>query len=149
MIDPQHSASPQADVTVGMAQMEVLPGEPARNGARMLELIGEARGRGVSLLAFPEMCLPGYLLGDMWERPAFLRECETWARRIIAATADADGSMAVVFGAVIAEWDAKGEDGRVRKFNGYIMAQHGKALPHPGLGKPYGIKTLLPNYREF
>jgi NAD+ synthase (glutamine-hydrolysing) len=153
MINAQPSASPQAAVTVGMAQMEVLPGEPARNGARMLELIEEARGRGVSLLAFPEMCLPGYLLGDMWERPAFLRECETWARRIIAATASTSestgGSMAVVFGAVIAEWDAKGEDGRVRKFNGYIMAQHGKALRHPGLGKPYGIKTLLPNYREF
>ncbi len=139
----------EASALVGMAQMEVHPGEPARNGARMLEMIAEARGKGISLLAFPEMCLPGYLLGDMWERPAFLRECETWADRIIAVTGEPGAPVTVVFGTVIADWDAAGEDGRVRKYNGYILAQGGRALTHPGLGKPYGVKTLLPNYREF
>ncbi|MDB5104974.1 MAG: nadE [Fibrobacteres bacterium] len=135
-------------VTIGMAQMEVFPGDPARNGACMLRLIEEAREKAIDLLAFPEMCLPGYLLGDMWERPSFLRECEAWAERIIAATAGTP-SVAVVFGTVIPDWSAKGEDGRVRKYNGYIAAQAGKAVRHPGLDRDYGIKTLLPNYREF
>lgn len=143
---------PPADAmaVVGMAQMEIAPGEPARNGARMLELIAEARAQGIALLAFPELCLPGYLLGDMWERPAFLKECEAWTARIIAATGEPGAApIAVVFGTVIPDWGAKGEDGRVRKYNGCILAQGGSALRHPGLGRPYGIKTLLPNYREF
>jgi NAD+ synthase (glutamine-hydrolysing) len=140
-----------------MAQLEVFPGEPARNGQRMLDLIAEARVQGVDLLAFPEMALPGYLLGDMWERPAFLRECEAWSEKIVAATAAAEGTpasggksgIAVAFGTVIPDWEAKGEDGRPRKFNGYILAQGGKAVRHPGLDRDYGVKTLLPNYREF
>src|SRR5690606_32177864 len=124
-----------------------------------LEMIASARGKGVDLLVFPEMCVPGYLIGDMWERPAFLRECETWNQRIVAATdaVDAAGAvaaggarpMAAVFGTVIPDWKAKGEDGRPRKYNGYIAAMNGRAIRHPGLGRDYGIKTLLPNYREF
>ncbi|HKP94716.1 MAG TPA: NAD(+) synthase [Fibrobacteria bacterium] len=141
--------APEASATVAMAQLEVSPGEPARNGARMLELIAEARGRGVSLLAFPEMSLPGYLLGDMWERRSFLRECETWTERIIEATGHPGPPVTVVFGTVIADWRALGEDGRVRKYNGYVAARGGAALRHPGLDRPFGIKTLLPNYREF
>jgi NAD+ synthase (glutamine-hydrolysing) len=141
-----------------MAQMEVVPGDPARNGKRILELMDEARGQGVDLLVFPEMCLPGYLLGDMWERPAFLKECELWSNRIIGATAVSDrlalakegrAPMAIVFGTVVTDWQAKGEDGRVRKYNAYFAAQNGQALRHPGLNRSYGIKTLLPNYREF
>ncbi len=143
------SRGPEGSVTVAMAQLEVSPGEPARNGARMLGLIAEARGRGVSLLAFPEMSLPGYLLGDMWERPSFLRECEAWTGRIIEATALPGAPITVVFGTVIPDWRALGEDGRVRKYNGYVAAREGEALRHPGLDLPYGIKTLLPNYREF
>jgi NAD+ synthase (glutamine-hydrolysing) len=142
------SASGGGDIlTVGMAQMEVHPGEPARNAAAMLEILSAAKASRIDLLVFPEMCLPGYLLGDMWERPAFLRECELWAARIVEATRGL--GPAVVFGTVITDWGAKHEDGRPRKYNGFIAAQGGKALIHPGTGKPYGIKTLLPNYREF
>jgi len=138
-------------IKIAIAQMQVFPGDPARNGARMLELMDGARGLGAHLIAFPEMCIPGYLLGDMWERPAFLRECETWAARIVAATGPGGPGegLAAVFGTVIPEWDRKGEDGRPRKYNGFIVAQDGLAAMHPGLGRPYGIKTLLPNYREF
>lgn len=138
-------------IKIAIAQFQVFPGDPARNGARMLELMDGARGLGAHLIAFPEMCLPGYLLGDMWERPAFLRECEDWAARIAAATGPGGPGegLAAVFGTVAVEWDLKGEDGRPRKYNAFIAAQDGVALNHPGVGKPYGIKTLLPNYREF
>lgn len=138
-------------IKIAIAQMQVFPGDPARNGARMLELMDGARGLGAHLIAFPEMCVPGYLLGDMWERPAFLRECETWAGRIVAATGPGGPGegLAAVFGTVAVEWDRKGEDGRPRKYNGFVAAQDGAAAIHPGLGRPYGIKALLPNYREF
>ncbi len=138
-------------IKIAIAQFQVFPGDPARNGARMLELMDGARGLGAHLIAFPEMCLPGYLLGDMWERPAFLRECEEWAARIVSATGTGGPGegLAAVFGTVAVEWGLKGEDGRPRKYNAFIAAQDGVALDHPGLGRPYGIKTLLPNYREF
>ncbi len=125
--------------------MRVHPGEPARNAETVLRRMEEYRDRA-DLLVFPEMCLPGYLLGDAWERAAFLRDCEQWAGRIIAATAS---GPAVVFGTVAVDWNSKGEDGRPRKFNAWIAAAGGRALEHPSLGAPYGIKTLLPNYREF
>lgn len=138
-------------IKLAIAQFQVFPGEPARNGARMLELMDGARGLGAHLIAFPEMCIPGYLLGDMWERPAFLRECEAWAARVVAATGPGGPGegLAAVFGTVAVEWGEKGEDGRPRKYNAFVAAQDGVALIHPGLGRPYGIKTLLPNYREF
>jgi NAD+ synthase (glutamine-hydrolysing) len=138
-------------IRIAIAQMQVYPGDPARNGARMLELLDGAKGLGAHLVAFQEMCIPGYLLGDMWERPAFLRECETWAARIVAATGPGGPGegLAAVFGTVIPDWGTKGEDGRPRKYNGFVAAQDGQAIVHPGLGRPYGIKALLPNYREF
>jgi NAD+ synthase (glutamine-hydrolysing) len=138
-------------IKIAVAQFQVFPGDPARNGARMLELMDGARGLGAHLIAFPEMCVPGYLLGDMWERQSFLRDCEAWAERIVAATGPGGPGegLAAVFGNVAVAWGEKGEDGRPRKYNAFIAAQDGAAIIHPGLDLPYGIKTLLPNYREF
>jgi NAD+ synthase (glutamine-hydrolysing) len=132
---------------VALCQMRVHPGEPARNAAEMVRLLGELRGKA-DLAVFPELCVPGYFVGDAWERPAFLRECERWNARVIAATGDA-GAPAAVFGTVAVDWETKGEDGRPRKHNAWVVAQSGKALEHPALMRPYGVKTLLPHYREF
>lgn len=134
-----------ARLSLGLAQMEVIPGDPARNAGTALRMLDEAREGGLDALFLPELCLSGYLLGDMWEREAFLRECAYWQERLVRAS----GDMLVVFGNVVTEWGEKGEDGRPRKYNGYVAAHRGKALLHPGLGRPYGVKTLLPDYREF
>jgi NAD+ synthase (glutamine-hydrolysing) len=125
--------------------MRVHPGEPRRNAETILALLEAWRGR-VDLLAFPELCVPGYLLGDAWERAAFLRDCEEWNRRIVAATKN---GPAVIFGTVAVDWNARGEDGRARKFNAWIAAADGAAVEHPGTQRGFGFKTLLPNYREF
>lgn len=133
---------------IALCQLRVHPGEPARNAAAMLEHIRAQRGKA-DLLAFPELCVPGYLLGDAWERAAFLRECELWNERIIAATGEFPDSPAVVFGTVAVDWGVKGEDGRPRKYNAWVAAQRGAPVRHPGSGRPYGVKILLPHYREF
>ena len=130
---------------IALCQMRVHPGEPRRNGEAVLAAIEAWRGKA-DLIAFPEMCIPGYLLGDTWERAAFLRDCEAWNQKIIEATAD---GPAVIFGTVAVDAGARGEDGRPRKYNAFVFAATGRALEHPGTGRPYGIKTLLPNYREF
>ncbi|MDP6113492.1 MAG: hypothetical protein QGG53_16670, partial [Planctomycetota bacterium] len=58
-----------------LEQVDVLPGRPRENTALMLDRIAAARADGIELLVFPEMAVPGYLLGDEWERASFLREC--------------------------------------------------------------------------
>jgi predicted amidohydrolase len=51
-----------AELTVAAAQIACAPGDIAANLARHLAVIGEARGRGVELLVFPELSLTDYLV---------------------------------------------------------------------------------------
>jgi NAD+ synthase (glutamine-hydrolysing) len=125
--------------------MEVIPGRPDLNAAAMLAMIGEARGRGADLVIFPEMAIPGYLLGDTWEQHAFLRDCEEYGRTVVAASQ----GICVLFGNVAVDWDKRGDDGRVRKYNACLVAQDGVLRGGDNFPYPYRIKTLHPNYREF
>lgn len=130
---------------ISIAQIEIIPGRPDLNAEKMLRCIAEARQTGVNLLLFPEMSIPGYLLGDTWEQPAFLRDCEYWGKEIIQAT---DG-LCVMFGNVGIDWHKKNDDGRVRKYNAFFAAQNGVLLENENFPYPFRIKTLQPNYREF
>lgn len=47
------------------------------------------------------MSIPGYLLGDTWEQPAFLRDCEYWGDQIVKAS----GNLCVMFGNVAVDWN--------------------------------------------
>jgi NAD+ synthase (glutamine-hydrolysing) len=125
--------------------MEVIPGRPDLNSAEMLAMIAEARGRKADLVIFPEMAVPGYLLGDTWEQQAFLRDCEEYGRRIIAAS----HGLCVMFGNVGVDWSKRGDDGRVRKYNAFFTAQDGVLRGGEEFPYPFRIKTLQPNYREF
>ena len=104
---------------IAIAQMEVIPGRPDLNCRKMLVMIGEARSKKAQMVMFPEMAVPGYLLGDIWEQQAFLRDCENLGRRIVEAT---DG-ICVLFGNVGVDWDKIGDDGRVRKVHAFFIAQ--------------------------
>lgn len=132
-------------LTIRLAQIEVKPGRPVENTERMLDHILTAKQDGVGLIIFPEMCIPGYLLGDEWEHEAFLRECETCGKEILLASEN----ITTVFGNVGLDWKRRNEDGRVRKYNALFTADNKKFVGP--LGSPYDfvIKTLLPNYREF
>lgn len=130
---------------IALGQMEVVPGRPDLNTSAMLSMIAEARERQADLVIFPEMAIPGYLLGDTWEQQAFLRDCEEHGRRIIAAARD----ICVMFGNVAVDWTKKGDDGRVRKYNAFFIAQNGQLKGGDNFPYPFRIKTLQPNYREF
>ncbi|MCD8175275.1 MAG: NAD(+) synthase [Phascolarctobacterium sp.] len=131
-------------INISCAQMEVIPGHPDRNFKRMLEIIKKAREDKANILLFPEMCIPGYLIGDVWEQQAFLDDCAYYAREIAAAS----GGLCVMFGSVAFERDKLNEDGRVRKYNAAFAAQDGKLLKGY-LGRDFIMKNSLPNYREF
>ena len=111
----------------------------------MLRIIEQCRQASTRLLLFPEMSIPGYLLGDTWEQPAFLRDCEYWGDQIVKAS----GNLCVMFGNVAVDWNKTNDDGRVRKYNAFFTAQNGVLLQSAGFPYPFRIKTLQPNYREF
>lgn len=131
--------------TIRLVQLEVLPGRPRENTARVLDAVAQARAAGVALVAFPEMVVPGYLLGDEWERPAFLRECEACGEQIRAAAS----GITILFGNVGLDWQRVNEDGRVRKYNALFVAEEGRFIGPAGGPVPFVVKTLMPNYREF
>jgi NAD+ synthase (glutamine-hydrolysing) len=125
--------------------MEVAPGCPVENTRRMAQQISKAREDSIELVVFSEMAIPGYLLGDEWEREAFLRECEACGHEI----REAAKGLVVIFGNVAMDWTRHNEDGRVRKFNALFVAENGRFLEPEGSPYPFVIKALLPNYREF
>ena len=129
--------------------MDVKPGRPDRNVARMLEMIGQARAAALDLVAFPELCVPGYIVGDAWEMDALVRDFTEWDEEVRAASR----GITVVYGNVALDPGRIGEDGRVRKFNAVRVCRDGVEVPRAGLppGVPGGAhpKTLHPNYRFF
>ncbi|WP_348981100.1 NAD(+) synthase [Pelotomaculum sp. FP] len=133
-------------IRIAIGQMEVIPGRPDLNSATMLDMIGEARREQAQLVIFPEMAIPGYLLGDTWEYEAYLRDCEEYGRRIVEASTD---GICVLFGNVGVDWGKIGDDGRVRKYNAFFAAQGGRLCGGENFPYPFRIKTLQPNYREF
>lgn len=132
------------DIKIACAQIQVEPGNPEANTRKALDAIARARGAQVDILLLPELMVPGYLLGDLWEQSAFLRDCEAWGKEIIAASE----GICVIFGNIATDPDKVNEDGRIRKYNAAFVAQDGKLL-QGGLPYPFISKTSLPDYREF
>ena len=130
---------------IALAQIEIIPGRPDLNARKMLHFIQQAKDAAADMILFPEMSIPGYLLGDTWEQPAFLRDCEAWGAKI----AQAADKICVLFGNVAIDWNKVGDDGRVRKYNALFAAQNGEFCGSENFPYPFRIKTLQPNYREF
>lgn len=129
---------------IACGQMEIIAGRPDLNTKKMLELIGLAKNDKVDILLFPELAVPGSMIGDLWEQTDFLKDCETYGQEIIEAAQD----IIVIFGNVAIDWKRKNKDGHVRKYNAAFAAQDGKLVP-TGQGLDYVAKTSLPAYREF
>ena len=130
---------------IALAQLEVHPGHPDTNTQKMLSMIEQARQEQADLIIFPEMAIPGYLLGDTWEQTAFLEDCIACGEDIIAASRD----ICIMFGNIAVDWNKKNNDGRIRKYNAFFTAQNGQLITPDHMPYPFVIKTLLPNYREF
>ena len=130
-----------------LVQMEVAPGRPDRNVARMLERI--ERHRDAEVVVFSEMCVPGYLIGDAWEIDALVTDFASWSETVREASA----GLTVLFGNVAVDPARLSEDGRLRKFNAVWVCHDGEYVRRSGLPAelPCGVhpKTLHPNYRFF
>ncbi len=137
--------SPKSTIKTRLVQFEVAPGLPQANTAVILARIREAVADAVELIVFPEMAIPGYLIGDRWEQQAFLRQCEACGHAIRAAAK----RIVVVFGNVAVDWQRQNEDGRVRKYNALFVAENGLFIPPDNAPYPFCIKSLMANYRQF
>jgi len=126
-------------------QLKVSPGNPFPNTEKIIEKIECAKKDSIELIVFSEMVVPGYILGDEWERLSFIRECEHCGEMI----KESSDNITVIFGNVGVDWDKENEDGRVRKYNALFIAENMEFIQHPVTNYPFVIKTLLPNYREF
>ncbi|MDX1433412.1 MAG: NAD(+) synthase [Gammaproteobacteria bacterium] len=135
---------------IALVQMQVLPGAPDRNVARMLEHLGEARAARAEVVVFSELCIPGYIVGDLWELDALVADFAAWSETIREASSD----LTVIFGNVHLDRARIGEDGRARKYNAVHVVRNGAYVARAGLPAdvlPPGLhpKTLHPNYRFF
>lgn len=127
------------------SQIEVEPGHPDLNFSKMLQAINEAKANNADIIIFPEMVIPGYLLGDTWEQTSYLKDCLSYGEDIIAQSND----ICIIFGNIAVDWQKKNTDGRVRKYNALYAAYQGKLIQPEKSPYPFAIKTLFPNYREF
>lgn len=119
--------------------MEVEAKKPRANYERALNMLENAKGANVAL--FGEMAIPGYMVGDLWESPTFLEECDYYTNLLILK-AQCMG-ISIIFGTVSHNACCiTGEDGRDQKYNAAICADS------YGCVEEYH-KCNLPNYREF
>lgn len=133
---------------IAIAQMNIIPGNPVANRNNILSFAKHAKVlHNVRMIVFPELTIPGYLIGDMWEEQSFLDECKRCEMEIREFAKN--NNMIIVFGNV--SWEKNTQhDGRVRKYNSIIVANYpivGRYIDHAG--DMFIPKTLLPNYREF
>lgn len=128
------------DLQMALCQMKVVLGQPAVNVAFMMKEIIKAEQKGMDLIIFPEMCVTGYLIGDMYEDQCFVNDVVIQTERLCRLTTDLN--IAVIFGSLTSIEGIRGEDGRNILFNTALVIQGGEII-----GKH--IKVLQPNYRIF
>ena len=144
---------------IALAQMRVIPGKPKKNLETMLRMINEAKSKNVDIIAFPEMCVGGYLLGDEWLDDDVCMNLMHYNDIIREATEN----ITVVYGNIFLDKEINervkddnyhpNKDGRTRKYNAIYAFSNKQAVKRIKENSilPLGVqpKTLLPNYRFF
>ncbi len=131
---------------IALAQMRVIAGQPWKNFEKMKMFIDEARRKKCQIIAFPEMCVGGYLLADRWTEDAWCNYLAAFNDRI----RELSENIIIIYGNILVDNSKKNKDGRTRKYNAGFAFYNRKPLPHAG-SLPDGvvIKSLLPSYRIF
>lgn len=119
-------------VKVASAVPRVKVADCAFNASQLEKEIIIADGKGVEIIAFPELCLTGYTCGDLFTHHLLLENAEMGLMQILNNTRQLD--IISILGMPIPL------NGRL--LNAAVVIQKGKVL---------GVvpKTYLPNYKEF
>lgn len=119
---------------IRLHQLNPIIGDLEGNKNLILSALNDAEKDEMDLLILPEMCMTGYPVQDLLERPSFREAVYSINEELISGT----GDTALLFGSL-----TPNESGTGRKmFNSAILSQHGKEI-----GRVH--KTLLPTYDVF
>lgn len=133
---------------IACAQMEVKPFEIEKNLVTMCNFINEARDNDCDIVAFPEMCISGYLLGDTWCNEEWCNTLMSCNDNILRFSKD----IVIIYGNIYIDYKNVNKDGRTRKYNAAYVVKNGERFVKNGLdfiNDSVATKTLLPNYRIF
>jgi NAD+ synthase (glutamine-hydrolysing) len=127
-----YSAYAQGFARVAACTMPVALADPAANARTVIELTRECHGDGVAVAVFPELCLSGYSIEDLFLQDTLLDA----VGNAIATIAEASSGLlpVIVVGAPLQRG--------ARVFNCAVVIKDGRVL---GVAP----KSYLPNYREF
>ena len=134
-------------IRIAFGQIQVHPGEPATNFKSMMHAINYAKAVSTDILIFPELCLSGYMVGDLWDQVPFINDCLYYGEELVKATANTN--LTIIFGNVGIDEYLRNLDGSLRKYNALYVASKGQLVSNPSQPYPFTIKTLLPCYRYF
>ena len=134
-------------IRIAFGQIQVHPGDPATNFQSMMQAINYAKAVSTDILIFPELCLSGYIVGDLWDQVPFINDCLYYGEELVKATANTN--LTIIFGNVGIDERLRNLDGNLRKYNALYVASKGQLVSNPSQPYPFTIKTLLPCYRYF
>ena len=134
-------------IRIAFGQIQVHPGDPATNFQSMMHAIDYAKAVSTDILIFPELCLSGYIVGDLWDQVPFINDCLYYGEELVKATANTN--LTIIFGNVGIDERLRNLDGNLRKYNALYLASKGQLVSNPSQPYPFTIKTLLPCYRYF
>ena len=134
-------------IRIAFGQIQVHPGEPATNFQSMMHAIDYAKAVSTDILIFPELCLSGYMIGDLWDQVPFVKDCLYYGEELVKATANTN--LTIIFGNIGIDESLRNLDGSLRKYNALYVASKGKLVSNASQPYPFTIKTLLPCYRYF
>ena len=134
-------------IRIAFGQIQVHPGDPGTNFQSMMQAIDYAKAVSTDILIFPELCLSGYMVGDLWDQVPFIKDCLYYGDEIVKATTNTN--LTIIFGNVGVDESLRNLDGSLRKYNALYIASKGQLLSNPSQPYPFTIKTLLPCYRYF
>lgn len=119
-------------VRVAAAVPKVAVANIKKNTACIAEMIGDAEKKGVSIVAFPELCITSYTLGDLFRQRSLLEQSEKYLAELLEQTKNS--SVLVIVGMPVYAND--------KLYNTAIVFQAGKLL---------GVvpKAYIPNYSEY
>lgn len=127
-----YSAYAQGFARVAAVTLPVHLADPLANAATVIEQAHACHDDHVAVAVFPELCLTGYSVDDLFLQDTLLATVEDAIAEVVAASADL--MTALVIGAPIVQGN--------RVYNCAVVVHRGSIL---GVAP----KAYLPNYREF
>jgi NAD+ synthase (glutamine-hydrolysing) len=124
---------------IALAQMKVVPMQIETNLCKMREFIEEAKNKECDLIAFPELCISGYLCSDRFTEDDFI-EYLALQNETVNAWAD-QYNTTIIWGNIEIDKLKNGRDGRFRRYNSIIVSDHGRMQSRH--------KQYLATYRMF